>query len=90
MHFATAVERVRSDFNEMPCLELSLAQAIRLWHVGADDCRVVLDALVDEGFLRWTAQRTIVRANHDSYINAPDWSLSYIPVRRMHASHRRA
>jgi hypothetical protein len=39
MHFATVVERVRSDFTEMPCLELTLAQAVRLWHVGADDCR---------------------------------------------------
>jgi hypothetical protein len=90
MHFATVVERVRTDFTEMPCLELTLAQAIRLWHVGADDCRYVLDALVEEGFLRWTAQRTIVRANHDSYINAPDLSLSHISVRRMHASNRRA
>jgi hypothetical protein len=90
MPFATVVERVRSDFTEMPCLELTLAQAIRLWHVGADDCRFVLDALVEEGFLRWTAQRTVVRADHDSYINAPDSSLSHIPVRRMHAPHRRA
>jgi hypothetical protein len=86
MHFAIVVERVRSDFTEMPCLELTLAQAIRLWHVGADDCRFVLDALVEEGFLRWTAQRTIVRAD----INAPDSSLSHIPVRRTHGSHRRA
>jgi hypothetical protein len=90
MHFSIVVERVRSDFTEMPCLELTLAQAIRLWHVGADDCRFVLDALVEEGFLRWTAQRTIVRADHDSYINDPDSSLSHIPVRRMHGSHRRA
>lgn len=90
MHFATVVDRVRSDFTEMPCLELTLAQAIRLWHVGADDCRFVLDALVDEGFLRWTAQRTIVRADDVSYRNAPDLSLSHIPVRRTHAPHRRA
>ena len=90
MHFATVVERVRSDFTEMPCLELTLAQAIRLWHVGADDCRLVLDALVDEGFLRWTAQRTIVRADHGSYINDPDFGLSHIRVRRLLASPRRA
>jgi len=90
MHFATVVERVRSDFTEMPCLELTLAQAIRLWHLGADDCRFVLDALVEEGFLRWTAQRTIVRAGHDSYINGRDSSLSHISVRRIGASHRRA
>ncbi len=90
MHFATAVERVRSDFTDLPRLELTLAQAIRLWHIGADDCRFVLDALVDEGFLRWTAQRTIVRTDHDSHINDPDLWASHIPVRRMDALHRRA
>ena len=90
MDFTNMVERVRSDFTEMPCLELTLAQAIRLWHVGADDCRFVIDALVDEGFLSWTTHHTIVRADHQSYINDPDLLLSHIPVRRMHAPHRRA
>ena len=90
MHFATVVERVREDFIDMPRLELTLAQAIRLWHLGADDCRFVLDALVDQGLLRWTARRTIVRADHDSYINASDLWASHIPVRRMYASDRRA
>ena len=61
MTFALMVERARADFMEMPGLELTLPQAIRLWHLGADDCRAVLDALVDLGFLRWTAKRTIVR-----------------------------
>ena len=46
---------------EMPGLELTLSQAVRLWTVGADDCRFVVDALVDAGFLKWTARRTIVR-----------------------------
>ena len=41
----------------------SLGQAGRLWHLGADDCRHVLDALVDAGVLRWTAQRTIVMSH---------------------------
>jgi hypothetical protein len=90
MHFATVVERVRDDFMEMPRLELTLAQAIRLWQLGADDCRLVLDALVDDGLLRWTAKRTIVRADHNPYINEPDLSGSHIPVRRMHAPQRRA
>jgi hypothetical protein len=62
MTFAAAVDRVRSDFTDMPGLELSLPQAIRLWSLGMDDCRSVLDALVDAGFLRWTGRRTIVRS----------------------------
>jgi hypothetical protein len=61
MTFALMVDRARADFMEMPGLELTLPQAIRLWHLGADDCRAVLDALVDLGFLRWTAKRTVVR-----------------------------
>jgi hypothetical protein len=62
MSFANLVDRVRFEFIEMPGLELTIAQAGRLWNMGADDCRFVVDALVDAGFLRWTMQRTIVRA----------------------------
>jgi hypothetical protein len=61
MSFANVVDRVRMDFMEMPELELTLPQAVRLWTLGADDCRYVIDALVDAGFLTWTARRTIVR-----------------------------
>ena len=31
------------------------------WNIGADDCRFVIDALVDEGFLKWTSKRTVIR-----------------------------
>lgn len=50
---------------EMPDLELTVPQAVRLWSLGADDCRYVIDALVDTGFLGWTAKRTIVRRGGD-------------------------
>jgi hypothetical protein len=56
------VDRARADFSEMPRLELTIAQAVRLWSLGLDDCRLVIDHLVDAGFLMWTARRTIVRA----------------------------
>jgi hypothetical protein len=69
MNFATAADRVRSDFTEMPGLELTIGQAVRLWNIGADDCRYVLDALVDAGFLQWTPKRTIVRADTYAYIS---------------------
>lgn len=61
MSFSSLVDRVRFDFIDMPNLELTMAQAVRLWNLGADDCRYVLDSLVDMGFLRWTPRRTIVR-----------------------------
>jgi hypothetical protein len=65
MSFAAVVDRVRAEFVEMPGLELTLAQAVRLWSLGVDDCRHIIDALVDAGFLKWTARRTVVRTGLD-------------------------
>jgi hypothetical protein len=65
MSFAAVVDRVRAEFVEMPGLELTLAQAVRLWTLGVDDCRHVIDSLVDVGFLKWTARRTVVRTGLD-------------------------
>ena len=61
MSLANIVDRVQSEFIEMPGLELTVPQAVRLWSLDADDCRSVIDALVDAGFLRWTVRRAIVR-----------------------------
>ena len=61
MTFNTLVERVEKDFAEMPGLEVTMAQGVRLWNIGADDCRFVIDALVDMGFLKWTTKRTVIR-----------------------------
>ncbi len=61
MSFTAVTDRVRSEFLEMPGMQLTLSQATRLWNLGADDCRNVLDFLVDTGFLMWTPQRTVIR-----------------------------
>ena len=45
------IERVRSEFREMPCLRLSAAQARRLFGLRDDVCARVLTALVEDGFL---------------------------------------
>ena len=37
MTFNTLVERVEKDFAEMPGLEVTMAQGVRLWNIGADD-----------------------------------------------------
>ena len=84
MTFALMVERARADFMEMPGLELTLPQAVRLWHFGADDCRAVVDALVDLGFLRWTAKRTMVRTGQ--VLRADVREAEYVSV---HARSRR-
>jgi hypothetical protein len=81
MSFAAVVDRVRGEFVEMPGLELTLPQAVRLWTLGADDCRYVIDALVDVGFLKWTPRRTIVRTGLDLPIGRGPHTAD-IPVRR--------
>ena len=70
MRYADVVDRIRTDFNEAPSMELTLGQAARLWHIGPDDCRYVLDALVDAGFLHWTARRTIALRHRTTRVSA--------------------
>jgi hypothetical protein len=65
MSFAAVANRVRSEFLEMPGLELTMPQAVRLWNLGQDDCRAIVDSLVDAGFLRWTPKRTIIWSGRD-------------------------
>jgi hypothetical protein len=55
------VERIRGEFNEMPGLQLTIAQAARLWGMEVAACRSVVDALVDASFLRWTPAGRVAR-----------------------------
>ena len=61
MQPATLVSRIRSEFMEMPGLQLTLPQAARLWGLEQRTCHDVIQALVDTSFLRWTTRGTIVR-----------------------------
>ena len=81
MSCAAVVDRVRTEFEEMPGLELTLPRAVRLWTLGMDDCRYVIDALVDVGFLNWTPRRTIVRTGGDLAVG-PEHQTANISVRR--------
>ena len=87
MSFAAVVDRVRGEFVEMPGLELTLAQAVRLWTLGTDDCRYVIDALVDVGFLKWTPRRTIVRTGCDLPL-WPERHTADISVRRQSSGNK--
>ena len=64
MESPTLVARVRGEFIEMPGLQLTMAQAARLWGLDLVACRRVVDVLVDTAFLRWTENGTIIRATH--------------------------
>lgn len=61
MTLINAVDRVSGDFVEMPGLELTLAQAARLWNMEDVACRTAIESLVQAGFLRWTTKGTVVR-----------------------------
>ena len=61
MHSPALVSRIRSEFLEMPGLQLTLAQAARLWDLEPRACRDVIEALVDSAFLRWTPRGTVIR-----------------------------
>ena len=82
MTFSQVVDRARAHFTEMPGLELTMPQAVRLMGFGVDDCRYVIDALVDAGFLRWTARRTIVRTDAMWARSDSDTAAAYVSVRR--------
>lgn len=62
MELQPLVIRVRAEFNEMPGLRLTAAQAQRLWGVEPEVCELVIDALVRMAFLRRVEGGTIVRA----------------------------
>jgi DNA-binding GntR family transcriptional regulator len=47
--------RIRGEFDEMPGLKLTMAQACRLWHTDESAVRQALDTLVAEGFVTRTA-----------------------------------
>ena len=64
MESNTLVDRVRGEFIEMPDLQLTMAQAARLWGLDLAACRHVVDVLVDTAFLRWTENGTIIRSTH--------------------------
>jgi hypothetical protein len=58
---ATAVTRARADYMEMPGLQLTAAQAARLWSVDLDLCRRALAVLVKSRFLKHT-RNVFIRA----------------------------
>lgn len=49
---ARLLQRIRSEFTEMPGLQLTVAQASRLWNTDSATSLALLDALVELRFLR--------------------------------------
>ena len=62
--FAALVQRARGEFLEMPGLQLTIAQAARLWGLDTSACHRVVSALVGSSFLRWTRDGKVARVDH--------------------------
>jgi hypothetical protein len=60
--FAGLLRRVRAEYLEMPGLQLTTAQAARLWALDAAVCREVLMRLVESHFLVCTPKSVFARA----------------------------
>jgi hypothetical protein len=58
-----AVELMRMEYDEMPDLKLSFAQARRLWNLSEELCERALAALIGSGFLGRTTDGFYVRRN---------------------------
>jgi hypothetical protein len=59
--FAVALRRAQAEFNEMPGLKLTVAQASRLWSFDSALCSAVLSALVEKRFLVQTTNQSFAR-----------------------------
>jgi len=62
MEFPSLLQRVRAEFNEMPGLRLTQAQAARLLGLDALSCQRVINALVGADFLKRMADGSVVRS----------------------------
>ena len=54
---AALAARIRAEYEEMPCLCLTLGQAVRLWNLDAQTCAGVLEELRCQGYLRMAHTR---------------------------------
>ena len=55
--------QVRAEYDEMPGLSVTLAQARRLWNADAHCCEAVFSALTASGFLKLTTKGRYVRSS---------------------------
>jgi hypothetical protein len=68
---STVLNRIRSEFREMPGLRVTLAQAARLWHLDPRVSESFLDALVVDGLLRRNADGAYVVATEPARVRFP-------------------
>lgn len=62
LELRAVVERVQSEFLEMPGLQLTIPQAARLWGLEISACEQVVDVLIQSAFLRRTGSGAVTRS----------------------------
>jgi hypothetical protein len=63
MTIETWLDLIRAEFREMPGMQLTRAQAQRLWGLDSVRCDALLAALTDARFLKRTEQGAYTRAD---------------------------
>jgi hypothetical protein len=61
MNVESVAQRVRAEFEEMPGMTLTVAQASKLFGLDNDLCRTVVERLVGSAYLRWTRSGCLTR-----------------------------
>jgi hypothetical protein len=79
------IQRLRSEFLEMPGLRLTNKQVQRLCGIDEETCKAVLDALVHLEFLRLNSDNTYSRLTDDLSVR-PRPATMTLPPRRRQAS----
>jgi len=61
MLWHAALDRIRAEFDEMPCLRVTLSEARRLFGLPEETAALVLRHLASEGFLDRTERGEYIR-----------------------------
>jgi hypothetical protein len=57
------INRIKSEYREMPGLHLTFEQMLRLWRLDRSTCRTLVEKLIDAQFLRATDDGRYVRCD---------------------------
>lgn len=57
------IDRIKSEYREMPGLHLTFDQMLRLWRLDRSTCRTLVEKLIDAQFLTTTQDGRYVRCD---------------------------
>jgi hypothetical protein len=57
------IDRIKSEYREMPGLHLTFDQMLRLWRLDRSTCRTLVEKLIDAQFLTTTDDGRYVRGD---------------------------